>query len=358
MADIPKRPATNLDEAATFPAKLRLILSNPEMSHIISWLPHGYSWKIHDPKMFVDVVMPRYFEKQSKLTSFTRQVNGWGFKRVTQGIDRNAYYNEFFLRDYPHLMNGMKRRRIGEQDSPPKTMDFNTQRLSNESPQVSLPLQHIPRMNPHIDTNLTPGDRSFGSSHLAYPPPESSHTRFLPKMRKESKGITEAGTTATNYFASYPGFQYSGDHYFDSFGYDMQGFGRGQAESVIFPQGKDHGTISSKGGLNDSASFQAADIISPIPLNRSRRMPIMPDETPSFSEAIIMPQMSTISHEIMTGAESIGSAANSQDINANDSRKQPAENRAGQGQESERAEIRPSNSEDEFKNYIKYRLQW
>jgi hypothetical protein len=72
-------------------------------------LPHGFSWKIHDPKQFVTIVMPMYFEKQSKFTSFNRQVNGWGFRRVMDGPDRDAYYNQFFIRDQPHLMRMMKR---------------------------------------------------------------------------------------------------------------------------------------------------------------------------------------------------------------------------------------------------------
>jgi HSF-type DNA-binding. len=45
----------------------------------------------------------------SKFESFTRQVNGWGFKRITQGPDINSYYHELFLRGMPHLIQWMKR---------------------------------------------------------------------------------------------------------------------------------------------------------------------------------------------------------------------------------------------------------
>lgn len=41
--------------------------------------------------------IPRYF-RQSKLTSFQRQLNVYGFSRLTVGRDRGAYYHEFFLR--------------------------------------------------------------------------------------------------------------------------------------------------------------------------------------------------------------------------------------------------------------------
>jgi hypothetical protein len=54
-------------------------------------------------------VGPKYFV-QSKYESFTRQLNGWGFKRLQQpGNDFNAYYHECFLRGMPQLAVLMKR---------------------------------------------------------------------------------------------------------------------------------------------------------------------------------------------------------------------------------------------------------
>ncbi len=45
----------------------------------------------------------------SKSESFSRQVNAWGFKRITQGPDINSYYHELFLKGMPHLVKWMKR---------------------------------------------------------------------------------------------------------------------------------------------------------------------------------------------------------------------------------------------------------
>jgi len=100
--------------SSTFPAKLHKILSIPELSHIISWMPHGRSWRVLQPKLFEEKVMPKYFAHQSKYASFTRQVNGWRFKRITIGPDRNCYYNVFFLRDFPQKTRGMTRRSSAE----------------------------------------------------------------------------------------------------------------------------------------------------------------------------------------------------------------------------------------------------
>lgn len=82
---------------ATFPTTLFDILADPELDGIISWLPHGRSWKILDSAKFNESVLSSRFN-QSKYTSFVRQVNGWGFRRVTVGPEANTYYHELFLR--------------------------------------------------------------------------------------------------------------------------------------------------------------------------------------------------------------------------------------------------------------------
>jgi len=95
---------------STFPPKLHKLLSNPEFSHIIGWMPHGRSWRVFEPDIFSKYVLPKYFSQQSKYSSFMRQVNGWGFKRITRGPDRNSYYHKLFVRDNPELAPTMSRR--------------------------------------------------------------------------------------------------------------------------------------------------------------------------------------------------------------------------------------------------------
>lgn len=93
---------------ANFPMKLHEILSREEFSSIIAWAPHGRSWRVLKPKTFESKVLPQFF-RHGKYNSFTRQVNGWGFRRITQGPDHNTYYHEFFLRGLPHLCKKMRR---------------------------------------------------------------------------------------------------------------------------------------------------------------------------------------------------------------------------------------------------------
>lgn len=98
----------------SFPAKLHRILDQVEvdgLGHVISWQPHGRCFVIHKPKEFIEHVMPQYF-RQSKLTSFQRQLNLYGFCRLTRGTDSGGYYHELFLRGKAFLTKTMQRTKI------------------------------------------------------------------------------------------------------------------------------------------------------------------------------------------------------------------------------------------------------
>eukprot|EP00804_Cyclotella_cryptica_P019519 CCRYP_006667-RA/>CCRYP_006667-RA protein AED:0.06 eAED:0.06 QI:474/1/1/1/1/1/2/1893/812 len=96
-----------------FPEKLMSMLDN-ETRHrpeVVSWLPHGRAFLVRKPKVFTSEIMPEYF-RQSKLTSFQRQLNLYGFRRITQGADGGAYYHELFLRGRPNLCARMVRQKV------------------------------------------------------------------------------------------------------------------------------------------------------------------------------------------------------------------------------------------------------
>mmetsp|Transcript_28986 Transcript_28986/g.69979 ORF Transcript_28986/g.69979 Transcript_28986/m.69979 type:complete len:752 (+) Transcript_28986:390-2645(+) len=97
-----------------FPLKLHETLAQIEFDgygHIISWLPHGRSFKIHKQMEFAEIILPRYFV-MTKKSSFLRQLNLYGFNRFCAGRDQGSYYHELFLRGKPFLCRRMKRQKV------------------------------------------------------------------------------------------------------------------------------------------------------------------------------------------------------------------------------------------------------
>jgi hypothetical protein len=100
--------------SVSFPIKLHAVLDQVEMdglADVISWQPHGRAFVIHKPKEFVGHIMPHYF-RQTKLTSFQRQLNLYGFNRLTTGKDSGGYYHELFLRGKEFLCKKMLRTKV------------------------------------------------------------------------------------------------------------------------------------------------------------------------------------------------------------------------------------------------------
>ncbi|KAL7574229.1 hypothetical protein ACA910_012485 [Epithemia clementina (nom. ined.)] len=98
-----------------FPEKLHEMLdheaNDDPSTAIVSWLPHGRAFIVRKPKEFTTQIMPKYF-RQTKLTSFQRQLNLYGFRRITQGADAGAYYHEMFLQGRPSLSQQMVRQKV------------------------------------------------------------------------------------------------------------------------------------------------------------------------------------------------------------------------------------------------------
>jgi len=102
-----------------FPARLHAMLSDEQYSHIISWMSHGRAWKVLDKKLLVEEAIPKFFV-QSMYASFTRQLSGWGFKRLHQtGPDFGCYYHECFIRGHPRLTGLMRRVAPGQGKATP-----------------------------------------------------------------------------------------------------------------------------------------------------------------------------------------------------------------------------------------------
>jgi hypothetical protein len=96
-----------------FPWKLHILLEEAKSngtSGIISWLPTGNAFKVHDKIKFAELVMPKYFQS-NKYKSFQRNLNLWCFQTLTREPNKGAIFHPYFIRGYPdqcHLMRRIK----------------------------------------------------------------------------------------------------------------------------------------------------------------------------------------------------------------------------------------------------------
>jgi len=92
----------------TFPEILREILSNPDYTSIVSWLPNGIYFAINDPAEFSSVILPKYFRRVI-FRSFIRKLNRWGFRSVKRSVSgfESTFEHKLFTRDEPELTSKM-----------------------------------------------------------------------------------------------------------------------------------------------------------------------------------------------------------------------------------------------------------
>lgn len=123
-----KGPTPEVAQQLRFPWKLHLLLERCEYEHQqklaacaaegtspnsvpdmpISWLPCGKAFKVHDKERFVREVMPSFFGTQSFKT-FQRNLNLWGFTRVSKGPQKDVCSHPLFLKGFPAVCQSMKR---------------------------------------------------------------------------------------------------------------------------------------------------------------------------------------------------------------------------------------------------------
>lgn len=79
-----------------FPDQLHMMLTELESdarhTNIVSFLPHGRAFRVHNKERFIAEILPKYFGGQGKWTSFLRQLKLYGFLRVGTGPDKVSFW--------------------------------------------------------------------------------------------------------------------------------------------------------------------------------------------------------------------------------------------------------------------------
>ena len=176
-----------------FPLKLHIMLHEVEkenLTTVVSWLPHGRAFAVHDIERFKTTVMGKYFQ-QSMITSFHRQLNLYDFVRITSGADRGAYYHEYFMRGKPRAIEYMSRTKvkgtkIRGSSSPEDEPNFYAMSPVNPPP-YALSREHFQKDScvdkNNIETSLK---RNSYECHNTYQQPVLSSSLLIPQVSRSS----------------------------------------------------------------------------------------------------------------------------------------------------------------------------
>jgi len=177
--------------------KALMDLLSQEDPEIVTWLPSGTAFIVRDRKKFVEMVLPRYF-KQTKIGSFFRQLNMYGFRCIVDGPYMGAYHHELFVRDKPHLCSTIQRtteKKVG-----------NIKRTAHEpvwegaafnSTPCALPLMVQPSTDESkVQASMSALSPSDGNNTSNQPPFSAADATIYPSMMKFHQDLMASYTPA------------------------------------------------------------------------------------------------------------------------------------------------------------------
>ena len=106
-----------------FLTKTYAMVEDPSTDDTISWNDSGTAFVVWLPAEFARDLLPKHF-KHSNFSSFVRQLNTYGFKKV--GADRWEFANDCFRRGERHLLGGIQRRKGSGAGAPAPTGSITT----------------------------------------------------------------------------------------------------------------------------------------------------------------------------------------------------------------------------------------
>ncbi|GMI77698.1 heat shock transcription factor A4A, ARABIDOPSIS THALIANA HEAT SHOCK TRANSCRIPTION FACTOR A4A [Hibiscus trionum] len=136
-----------------FIAKTYEMVDDPSTDSVVSWSSSDKSFIVWNPPEFARDLLPRFF-KHNNFSSFIRQLNTYGFRKIDP--EHWEFANEDFIRSRPHLLKNIHRRKpvhshsmqnhVGQAassltEAERQNLRDEIERLKNEKESLSLELQ-------------------------------------------------------------------------------------------------------------------------------------------------------------------------------------------------------------------------
>ncbi|KAG7338186.1 HSF-type DNA-binding protein [Nitzschia inconspicua] len=205
----PEPPSARFEFPIMLYSMLEDCTFDDELRHIVSWQPHGLSFKVHDREAF-ERILPRWFKE--KYESFRCLLEQWGFVKLSRGKDRSCWYHvnfahgrkakaklqniskEEFLKDMPEYLSPREEPNLYAMETIESSIERKKSRLRT--------------LRDHSSSSNTSNDHHSAGNSLASK--SSSHKRSRdgddsslastapPPSKKEKKSKKSSATTATS----------------------------------------------------------------------------------------------------------------------------------------------------------------
>nr|KYP57008.1 Heat stress transcription factor A-5 [Cajanus cajan] len=163
---------------APFLLKTYEMVDDSSTAEIVSWSSANNSFIVWNPADFSRLLLPTFF-KHNNFTSFIRQLNTYGFRKVHP--ERWEFANEDFVRDQKHLLKNIHRRKPIHSHTHPVA---DPERLAFE--------EEIEKLS-HDKTTIQSSIFRFEQHH-------SAAKTHLEDLQHRLDGMEERQTTLLNYF--------------------------------------------------------------------------------------------------------------------------------------------------------------